>query len=398
MPKITYLDDDKKLPRFRGIKNRTSQFFVLILIVSFLMGAVGGVGSLLVLSSSKYIKDKLGIDLQNLNLIHTNTTKLVLEESSAIIDSSKKVSPSVVSITSTQNVMDFFGQVTQSQSAGTGFIFTNDGYILTNKHVGSDMNLTYTVFTSDGKKYDGHVVAQDPSNDLAIMKIDAKGLPVVDLGDSDQLQVGQWVIAIGNALGQLQNTVTVGVISARERQVVAGDSGTGSSESLENLLQTDAAINPGNSGGPLVNLNGQVIGINTAVAGNAQSIGFAIPINTAKTAIQSFQKNNKIVRPLLGVSYTTVTAEIQQSQNLPVDYGALIYAGQGQSGIVSGSPADKAGLQTGDIITALDGDRVDQNNPLGTAIQKYQPGDKVEITYLRNKKESKTTATLTSTQ
>lgn len=398
MPKITYLDDEKPLPRFHGVKSNTAKFIVFFLILSFIMGVVGGVGSLLVLSSSKTLKDKLGINLQNLNLTHTETTKLVLEESSAIIDSAKKVSPAVVSITSTQNVMDFFGQVTQSQSAGTGFIFTNDGYILTNKHVGSDLNATYAVFTSDGKKYDGKVVAQDPSNDLAIMKIDAKGLPVVDLGDSNQLQVGQWVIAIGNALGQLQNTVTVGVISARERQVVAGDSGTGASESLEHLLQTDAAINPGNSGGPLINLKGQVVGINTAVAGNAQGIGFAIPINTAKTAIQSFQKNGKIIRPILGVRYTTVTSEIQQSQHLTIDYGALIYSSDGQAGVVSGSPADKAGLQNGDIITAINGDRIDQNHPLGTAIQEYNPGDKIEITYMRGNKEHKTSATLSSTQ
>ncbi len=396
MAKITYLDDDKENPsphRYRGVNKRGGLFIVIFLILAFVMGAVGGTGALLIFSGSKTLKDKLGIDLQNLNINRTSTEKLVLEESSAIIDSTKKVSPAVVSIISTQNVMDFFGQVSQQESAGTGFIFTNDGYILTNKHVGSDTNATYTIFTSDGKKYDGKVVAQDPLNDLAIIKIDAKGLPVVDLGDSDKLQVGEWVIAIGNALGQLQNTVTVGVISARERQLTAGGFGD-QTERLENLLQTDAAINPGNSGGPLVNLAGQVIGINTAIAGNAQSIGFAIPINTAKTAISSFQKNGKIVRPLLGVRYALLNSEISKAQNLPIDYGALITAG----GIVAQGPAAKAGLREGDIITAINGDRIDENHPLGTKIQEFNPGDEIEITYLRNNKEQKTTAKLSSTE
>jgi len=396
MAKITYLDDDKESSsahRYRGINKRGGLFIVIFLILAFIMGVVGGTGALLIFSGSKTLKDTLGIDLQNLNINRTSTEKLVLEESSAIIDSTKKVSPAVVSIISTTNVMDFFGQVQQQEAAGTGFIFTNDGYILTNKHVGSDTGATYTIFTSDGKKYDGKVVAQDPLNDLAILKIDANGLPVVDLGDSDKLQVGEWVIAIGNALGQLQNTVTVGVISARERQLTAGGFGD-QTERLENLLQTDAAINAGNSGGPLVNLAGQVVGINTAVASNAQSIGFAIPINTAKTAISSFQKNGKIVRPLLGVRYALLNSEISKAQNLPIDYGALVTSG----GIVAGEPADKAGLREGDIITAINGDRIDENHPLGTKIQEFNPGDEIEITYLRNDKEQKTTAKLSSTE
>jgi serine protease Do len=398
MPKITYLDElEKHIPKYRGVDKQKSKFIILFLFLSLIMGIIGGVGTLAVLSSSSTIKNKLGINLQDLNINHITTNKVVLEESSAIIDSSKKVSPSVVSITSTQNVLDFFGNVTQSQSAGTGFIFTNDGYIITNKHVGSDTSATYSVYTSDGKKYDAKVVSQDPTNDLAIMKINATGLPVVDLGDSDKLEVGQWVIAIGNALGQLQNTVTVGVISARERAITAGSDSSGNSESLENVLQTDAAINSGNSGGPLVNLTGQVVGVNTAMASGAQSIGFAIPINVVKTAIQSFQKNGKIVRPILGVRYTTVTSEIKQSQNLPVDYGALIYGGTNSSGVVAGGAADKAGLQNNDIITAVNGDRIDQNNPLGSYIQQFSPGDKVDITYLRNNKEKTVSVTLGST-
>lgn len=398
MPKITYVDENNSFHRFKGkLKSGTGKFIVLFLILSFIMGIVGGVGALLVLSSSPALKNKLGIDLKNLNLTKTTIDKLVLEESSAIIDSTKKVSPAVVSIISTENVMDVFGQVSQQQGAGTGFIFTNDGYILTNKHVGSDINGKYTILTADGKKYDGKVVAQDPSNDLAIIKIDAKGLPVVDFGNSNDLQIGQWVIAIGNALGQLQNTVTVGVISARERQLTAGGYGN-QSERLENLLQTDAAINPGNSGGPLINLKGQVVGINTATAQSAQGIGFAIPINTAKTAIESFQKNGKIVRPILGVRYVAVDSDVKETANLPVDYGAYITGNYQSPGIVSGGPADKAGLQDKDIITAINGQRIDSNNPLGTEIQKYNPGDSIEITYLRDGKEHKTKVKLGSTE
>ena len=397
MAKITYLEDNQPLPRYRGKMGSGGKFIVIFLILSFIMGVAGGVGTLLVFSSSPTLKDKLGIDLRNLNITKTNTEKLVLEESSAVIDSTKKVSPAVVSIIITTNVTDFFGQVTQEQGAGTGFIFTNDGYILTNKHVASDTEAAYSVFTDDGKKYDGKVVAQDPSNDLAIMKIEASGLPVVDLGDSDKLQIGQWVIAIGNALGQLQNTVTVGVVSARERQLTAGGYGD-QTERLENLIQTDAAINSGNSGGPLVNLAGQVIGINTAVASGAQSIGFAIPINTAKTAIQSFQKSGKIVRPLLGVRYVMVDADVAQAYQLPVDYGALINGGQNAAGVVAGGPADKAGIENGDIITAINDERLDKNNPLGSMLQKYQPGDEIDITYLRGNKEHKTKAKLDSTE
>jgi len=394
MPKITYLKEEV-IPRFKG-KNYGSRFIVLFLILSFIMGAAGGTGALLLFSSSSKIRGKLGINVQTLNVNHTNTEKLVLEESSAVIDSAKKVSPAVVSIVTTQNVTDFFGQVTQEQGAGTGFIFTNDGYILTNKHVAGDTGATYTVFTSDGKQYDAKVSAQDPSNDLAIIKIDAKGLPVVDLGDSDKLQIGQWVIAIGNALGQLQNTVTVGVVSARERQLTAGGFGD-QTERLENLIQTDAAINSGNSGGPLVNLAGQVVGINTAVASNAQNIGFAIPINTAKTAIESFQKNNKIVRPMLGVRYVAINSEIAQSAKLPVDYGVLITAGGGQPAVISGGPAANAGLRQNDIITEINGERVDENHPLGSMIQQFQPGDEIEITYLRDSKERKVKVKLDST-
>ncbi len=380
MAKINYLDSDF----FK--KNRGGKFIVIFLILAFLMGVVGGTGALLFISSNSSLQKALGIQNSGINLTTTKTEKLQLEESSAIIDTVKKVSPAVVSITTTSNVSDFFGQVYQQQAAGTGFIITNDGLILTNKHV-AESGSTLTVLMASGKSYSATVAAEDPTNDLAILKINATGLPVVDLGDSNSLQVGQWVVAIGNALGQLQNTVTVGVISARERQLTAGDSSGGSTEQLNNLLQTDAAINSGNSGGPLVNLAGQVVGINTAVASDAQSIGFAIPINQAQQAISSYEKTGKIIKPYLGVSYVTVTPDIASSNNLSVSQGALITASQGQDAVISGSPADKAGLKENDIILEINGQVLDQNNSLGGVISQYNPNDEVTIKYLRGSKD-----------
>ena len=394
MTKITYLDEESQQPRYRG-QNKPNLFIVIFLVLAFVMGVLGGTGSLMILSSNKFLKEKLGINLQNINFNNTTTQKVVLEESSKVIDSAKKVSPAVVSISTSRNSQDFFGQVYQEQGGGTGFIITNDGLILTNKHV-AESGDTLTVLMSDGKTYDAEKKAIDPTNDLAILKIEATGLPVVELGDSDELQIGQWVIAVGNALGELQNTVTVGVISARERQLTAG-SGT-QSESLNNLLQTDTAINPGNSGGPLVNLSGQVVGINTAIAGDAQGIGFAIPINQAKTAIDSYKKTGKIIKPQLGVRYVTVNAQVKKSLDLTVDYGAIILNRSGQEGVVANSPADKAGLKVNDIILEINGDRVDESHPLGSRISQYAAGDEITIKYLRDKKESTLKLKLGSTE
>jgi len=387
MPKITYLDEEEESTTHHKQKKEAKKTFIAtLIIVSLLMGFVGGTGSLIVLSSSKTLKEKLGINLQDLNLNQTNQ-KLVLEESSKVIDSAKKVTPAVVSITSSKNVLDFFGQVSQQQGGGTGFIITNDGLILTNKHVAQSGD-SLNVLTSDGKTYDAKVVALDPTNDLAILKIEAAGLPVVELGDSDSLQIGQWVIAVGNALGELQNTVTVGVISARERQLTAGDNTGGSQEQLNNLLQTDAAINPGNSGGPLVNLAGQVIGIDTAIAGNAQGIGFAIPINQAKSAIESYKKNGKIIKAQLGVRYVMVNPQVQRDLNLAVNYGALIIAPTGQDAVAKGTPADIAGLKSNDVILSINDQMINDAHPLASIINQLSPGDQVTIKYQRGQEVS----------
>ena len=394
MPKITYLEEESLPKHFSGSKKPSSMVAVLI-IISILMGLVGGAASLIILSNSKYLKNKLGINLQNLNISQVTTNKLVLEESSKVIDAAKKVTPAVVSISTSKNVQSLFGQVGLEQGGGTGFIITNDGLIVTNKHV-AQAGDNLKVLTADGKNYDAKVVALDPTNDLAILKIEATGLPVVEMSDSDSIQIGQWVIAIGNALGELQNTVTVGVISARERQLTAGAGA--SAEQLSNLFQTDAAINSGNSGGPLVNLAGQVVGINTAVAGNAQGIGFAIPVNQVKQAIDSYKKTGKIIKPMLGVRYVSVTQEVMNQLNLSVNYGALVIAPQGQAAVVDGSPAKLAGLKTNDIVLEFNNERIDETHTLTSLIAKYQPGDEVTIKYLRDKIENTIPLKLGSTE
>ncbi|PIR70767.1 MAG: hypothetical protein COU44_03510, partial [Candidatus Nealsonbacteria bacterium CG10_big_fil_rev_8_21_14_0_10_40_24] len=349
-------------------KRKTGLFIVVFLILSFIMGLLGGVGGILILSSSP-LKDFLGLsNIKEISLPTVKTDKVVLEESSAIIDAAKKVSPSVVNITFKKNMQDFFGRVTTAEGGGTGFIITNDGLILTNKHVISDATVEYMVLTSDGKSFPAQVLSQDPFNDLAVIKIDAKGLSAVELGDSsaEKLQIGQWVVAIGNALGEFQNTVTVGVVSARERTLTASEPTGASVENLEGLIQTDAAINAGNSGGPLLNLKGQVIGINTAVASKqvAEGIGFAIPINTAKPAIESVKKTGRIIRPFLGIRYIPIDKEIAQQANLPVDYGVLVKTGsnRAEAAVVADSPADKAGIKDGDIITYVNGEKIDSNH------------------------------------
>lgn len=271
---------------------------------------------------------------------------------------------------------------------GTGFVVSSDGLILTNKHVVSEENADYTVVTNDGHKYEAEVLATDPFNDLALLKVEGIDLKPLVLGDSDNIVIGQTVIAIGNALGEYRNTVTKGVISGIGRTITAGDS-RGFSETLENVIQTDAAINFGNSGGPLINLEGEVIGINTAIASQGQLIGFAIPINQAKTAIESVNKYGKIVRPFLGVRYILIDETIAKENNLPVNYGALIVRGEKITdlAVIPGSPADIAGLTENDIILEFDGQKITTDNSLSKIIRQYQPGDEVSLKVLKKGEE-----------
>jgi len=375
---------NKKMPRKRWA------LFISIILIAFIVGVVGGIGGIVALSvDNGALAKKLGINFSELSIPTLRTEKIVLEESNAIIDASAKVSTAVVSVEEKGTTQNQYGQVVQTGGSGTGFIITNDGLILTNKHVVSDTNATYTVTLEDGRSFDAKIQSVDPFQDMAVLKIDAKNLPVVELGDSDELKVGQWVVAVGNALGKFDNTVTAGIISARNRKIEATDEQGNDSESLDGMIQTDAAINSGNSGGPLVNLKGQVIGINTAVAADAQGIGFAIPINSAKSAIDSIRKTGRIIRPYLGVRYLPITKDLATANNYPVDYGALVVSGKssGQVAVVPGSPADKVGIVENDIIEEVNGEKIDENNGLVKRVQQYNVGDTVDLKVLSKGKE-----------
>ncbi|OYW41732.1 hypothetical protein B7Z28_02225, partial [Candidatus Saccharibacteria bacterium 32-45-3] len=282
--------------------------------------------------------------------------------------------------------------------AGTGIIISADGYILTNKHVVSEAQ-TVEVVTSDGTRYkDVAVIGQDPLNDIAFLKIkNAKDLPVAEIGDSGTVRVGQNVITIGNSLGQYHNTVTSGIISGLGRPVIAGSSDLGSRvESLTDLLQTDAAINPGNSGGPLLNMSGQVIGINTAIASDAQSIGFAIPINAAKGLMRGVLANGKIEKAYIGVQYVSITPDVRSQYDLAEKQGAYIRGSANSSAVVSGGPADKAGVKDGDIITKINDKVIGDQGGLGSLVAEYLPGEKIKLTIVRNGKTIQLDLTLGS--
>lgn len=351
--------------------------------ISLIFGLAGGViGSYLMV---RYLPGLIPVDKR----------QVVLQENSAVIDVVKKVGPSVVSITTQSTGSDFFGfsQIQQS-GAGTGIILSADGLIMTNAHVASADTTSYSVFTSDGKEYKGaKVVARDANNDVAFLRISASGLKPIELGDSSSVLVGQRVVAIGNALGRFANTATEGIVSGLGRPVVAGGGGE-TPESLQNLIQTDAAINPGNSGGPLVNLSGQLIGMNTAVAGNAQNIGFAIPTSELQSAIASVKSQGKIVKPYLGVRYIEITPEFATSNNLKVSEGAYVAGSRGNLPVVPNSPAAKAGLKEGDIITKIGDGKIDKTHSLSSLVSKHKVGDKIALSILRDDKEQNLDVTL----
>lgn len=279
----------------------------------------------------------------------------------------------------------FKGYKKQEVGGGTGFFVSSDGLLLTNAHVVSDKDAQYTVLTNDGKKYPAKVVAIDDFRDLALIKIEGGNFQPLPLGDSDKLEVGQTVIAIGNSLGEFRNTVSAGIISGLGRKITA--SGGGRIETMEDVIQTDAAINQGNSGGPLLNLKGEVIGVNFAMAYGAENIGFAIPINKAKKLIEDYKKFGKVSFAFLGVRYILIDEEIQRERNLPVDFGALILGEDGKSAIFPGSPAEKAGLREGDIILEINGQKVTKENSLAKIISNYRAGDKITLKVLRGGKE-----------
>lgn len=329
----------------------------------------------------------------------------VVQEDSLVIDVVEKSSPAVVSIIISKDVsrvQDFFsdpfgfpgflnpfGDPSQNDSGstqkqtiggGSGFIITNDGMIVTNKHVVSDTSAEYTVLTSDGTEHAARILATDPVNDIAVIKIEGTDYPTLDLGDSDIIKIGQTAIAIGNSLGEFSNTVSRGIISGLGRSLTASGS-FGQSEKLTNIIQTDAAINPGNSGGPLLNINGEVIGINVAMAQGAQNIGFAIPANQIKKVVEQVKATGKISVPYLGVRYIPIDSSIQKANNLPFNYGVLVSRGQSITdlAVIPGSPADKAGIVENDIILEINNKKIDDKNGLADLISQFNIGEKITL-------------------
>ena len=317
----------------------------------------------------------------------TTVSNVPIDESSAVLTAVEKVMPATVKIQSTIN-----GVFGSEQGTGSGFIFDPEGWILTNRHVVQDAD-EITVTLNDGRAFSGTVYGIDTLTDLAIVRIDASGLPAAALGSSAALEPGQLAIAIGNPLGTYDNTVTTGVVSGLGRQIQAADASQQTAETLTNLIQTDAAINPGNSGGPLINSAGQVIGVNTAVNADAQGIGFAIPIDIAKPILTQALNGQDLVRPWIGVYYSLVTPAVAEEQGLASDYGALIGSANGDA-IFPDSPAAEAGLQAGDIIVAVDGTRVDEDHDLSTLILPHAPGDTITLRILRGNSTTNVDVTL----
>ncbi len=333
----------------------------------------------------------------------------IFTQESFVIDAVKKTNPAVVSIVISKEVPKYEayydntnpfsdilpgfnfaipqykqnGTEKKQIGGGSGFLVSADGLIVTNKHVVSDKTAEYTVFMNDGKKYTAQVVARDSVLDIALLRISGISFPYLSLGNSDKLEIGQSVIAIGNALAEYRNTVSVGVVSGLARSVVAGD-GSGKSELLDKVIQTDAAINPGNSGGPLLNLHGQVIGVNVAIVSGSQNIGFALPINSVKSAIESVKQTGKIVRPYVGIRYVQITENLKTKNNLTVDYGILVQKGEGSGelAVVPGSPADKAGILENDIILAIDGVKLETDTSFASIIRSKKVGQSVILKVL----------------
>lgn len=323
--------------------------------------------------------------IQKPGLIEPFEKVKIVSEESVVIDIVEKVSPSVVTVGIEQKIVNFdpfdiFGRSQGSpeeQDIGSGFI-VKDGLIVTNKHV-VDAPGKYKVITYDGKKYDVESIYRDPANDIAIIKINAKGLKPIEMGDSSKIKVGQLVVAVGTPLGEFRGSVTKGIVSGIGRGIMTGSPFEGFAERLDNVIQTDAAINPGNSGGPLVNSSAQVIGVNTAVASGAENIGFAIPINVLKDALDNFNNTGGFVRPYLGVAYRMISRELSILNDIPE--GAYVQQ------VVPDSAAAKADIQEGDIIINFDGKKLTEDNgSLAQIISKKKVGDSVKISVWRNGK------------
>src|SRR3989338_4286404 len=386
-----------------------TQLILLVLLVSFVTSLVTGIVSVSLVSQNTLSP------IQTISRVIERVSEpqqtpviqnALPSEEELIVRLVKNVSPAVVSVVAARDIpvieqyfINLFGdneflipQYRQKGterrqiSSGSGFFVSADGLIVTNRHVVEDAAADYSVVTNDGKKIAVKVLARDPVRDIAVLKVEGTNHAFIPLGNSDGLNVGQTVVAIGNALGEFQNTVSVGVISGLRRTVVASGLSSGP-EILSQVIQTDAAINPGNSGGPLLDLAGRVIGINVAMAQGAENIGFSLPVNMVRKAVEDVKAEGKIVYPFLGIRYVMINPAVQEERKLPVDYGALLLASGGELAVLKDSPAAKAGLQAGDIILEFGGSRVDQDHTLGDLIAKKRVGEKVKMKILRAGKE-----------
>lgn len=410
---------DLPAPKKKAKKNMTlfKKQIILIVAIVFFVGIISGTASSLIVNGLIQMSEEkteiINQPGQPITMPKAANKERLIYEDDIVTEMVKRASPAVVSIMATEevtqyvvenqtpdqffNIPGFDFQIPQYKQLpekkkqtvgrGTGFFISSDGMILTNKHVVAETNIEYSIITSDGKSLSAKILAADPFNDIALLKVEGDKFSYLALGDSDKIKIGQTGVAIGFALGEFKNTVTKGVISGINRKVTAGSGGQ--SEQLEDVIQTDAAINPGNSGGPLLNLRGEVIGINTAVSNQGQLIGFAIPVNVAKSSIESVKKTGKIVRPFLGVRYLIINDALAKEEKLPVDYGAWLVKGENQTevAVTPGSTADKAGLMENDIILEFNGQKITQDNSLAQMVQKYQPGDEVTLKILSKGQE-----------
>lgn len=379
----------------------------LAVLSSFIVGAVtGGISGFFVpyyLMSSDRAQKTVSPVVSSL-VSETN-------ESDAVVRVARQASPAVVSIvisrtvSSTRAAAPFLSPLLDEEmldvlpelrrvGGGSGFFVSKDGLIVTNRHVIDDERAEYTVVTQDGKRLPAKVMARDSVLDLGVLKVEGADYPALSFGDSDKAVIGQTVVAIGNALAEFRNTVTKGIISGKNRRIVAG--GIGMSELIEEAIQTDAAINPGNSGGPLLDLQGNVIGVNTAVSQTGQSLGFAIPSNSVQHAIESIQKTGKISRPWLGVRFVMIDAELAKENRLPVQSGAFVLRGPrvADVAVVPGSPAAKAGIEENDIILEIQGQPLNDERSLMSAVSRFSIGDEVELKILRKGEEKRVKVTL----
>lgn len=398
------------------------------IVVSGIMGAIAGfaVSETSNKEIRKIIEQQRGIeatdDADAGKAIKNNRSVSIIEDESATINVVEKASPAVVSVIVTKDVPKLdsyfidpfandpffnpfgFREIPREEpetekreiGGGTGFIVGEDGFIMTNRHVVEDEEAEYTVIMNDGTKYNAVVLARDSFMDLAVIKIESdKKFPVIKLGNSGNLKIGQTVVVIGNSLGEFRNTVSKGIISGLKRSISAGD-GRGRSELFDEMIQTDAAINPGNSGGPIINLQGEAIGVSVAMAQGAENIGFAIPINEVKKIYQSVKETGRIVRPYIGVRYMLVNKQIQKENNLQFDYGALVVRGRRLSdlAVIPGSPADKAGLVENDIILEIDEKKVTSDNDLSRIIKRKMVGDNIVMKVWSQGREKMITAKL----